>query len=142
MDIFLSMIGSMSSSEMRMTPRPPKTPAWSHGLMNSPLEDPSSGSDNASDNSDKIESYCQQTQIQTPNGMGAAGGNTGNKNRKRKIVGTGVPTFLTNGACSNDVGSGGRSHNENGSQQQQHQQQQQQQQQKDGNDLRSNQGRI
>ncbi|CAG7723071.1 unnamed protein product [Allacma fusca] len=64
---------SMSSSEVRMTPRPAKTPAWSvPPMMTSQQDDPSSCSDNASDNSDKIENMC-------------ATQNQHNKNRKRKI---------------------------------------------------------
>ena len=62
----------MSSSEVRMTPRPAKTPAWSiPPMMSSPMDDPSSCSDNASDNSDKIENISASQQ--------------NNKNRKRKI---------------------------------------------------------
>ncbi|OXA58838.1 Alpha-globin transcription factor CP2 [Folsomia candida] len=107
------------SSEVRMAPRPAKSacPAWSHGLLPSPIDDPSSCSDNASDNSDKIESYCQSQ----------AQGN-GGKNRKRKIVGNGGnPSFVNSGGPMND-GS-----NQRVQQQQQQQHQQQQQQQKDAN---------
>lgn len=86
--LFLFSIGNMSS-EVRMAPRPAKTGAWGHGLLPSPIDDPSSCSDNASDNSDKIESYCQsQTQ-----------GN-GNKTRKRKIVGG--PSFMNSGGPLHD----------------------------------------
>lgn len=79
------------STDVRMAPRPAKTPAWSHGLLPSPIDDPSSCSDNASDASDKIEGYCQP-----PN-------QTNGKTRKRKIVGNAAgPSFMNVSSTMND----------------------------------------
>jgi len=128
--ICIFIAGSMSSSEMRMNPRPPKTPAWSHGLMTSPLDDPSSCSDNASDNSDKLDNYCSSQPPATSNGVG--GVNTpGCKSRKRKIIGNSGPSFVTSGNCNESTGN--RAHGESGSTGQNHAQ-------KDGSEIRSNQG--
>lgn len=87
------------SSEMRMAPRPAKAPAWSHGLFPSPVDDPSSCSDNASDNSDKIDSYCQS---QPQSG--------GSKNRKRKIIGNGAPSFVCTGGPVSESTNRGQQH--------------------------------
>lgn len=70
--------GNMSTSDVR-TPRPAKTPAWSvPPMMTSPMDDPSSCSDNASDNSDKLDTFCQ-----------APVQNSATKTRKRKMVSVG-----------------------------------------------------
>jgi len=89
--------GNMSTTDVR-TPRPAKTPAWSvPPMMTSPMEDPSSCSDNASDNSDKLESYCQ-----------APAQNTANKTRKRKIVSSSGAAggFMNAGAMNGAMESG------------------------------------
>lgn len=81
----------MSTSDVR-TPRPAKTAAWSvPPVMTSPAEDPSSCSDNASDNSDKWDKtdFCP-TQVQ----------NSGGKTRKRKLV----------SSAGGGVGGGGQSY--------------------------------
>jgi len=67
------------SEQVRATPRPAKTPAWSIPPLSSPMDDPSSCSDNASDHSDKIESLCSAHQNNTTPP-------THSKNRKRKMT--------------------------------------------------------
>lgn len=93
---YVGPTGNMSTSDVR-TPRPAKTPAWSvPPMMTSPMEDPSSCSDNASDNSDKLDSFCQ-----TP------AQNTTSKTRKRKMVTSGGgPGYMNPGAMNGAVESG------------------------------------
>jgi hypothetical protein len=93
---FLCLIpGTIPSSEVRANPRPAKNAAWSHGLLSSPIEHGTS-SDNASDHSDKLESFGQ------PQGAHQVKSNN-NSGRKRKIISNGCPTFMNSGVPSNRV---------------------------------------